>query len=327
MELVAVLGDIPSYLENMPYELFYEIITLGKLKGQDLFNICETCVKFNRYCSIDNDKLFTQLLDMEYGIDNKINPRRAYTQLSGVKWNNGIFNKNRSTILLVNISGKECVEAEEEYYGGCKVYDKKCDNIADFDYIVVKRARGHVRLCLRRCDILEYTHFFCMFMEKKYPNFRLYMRPGDIIVNSGSGAESYMYDGFNIIEMNTDLGFISVCNEFVVFDKFIPDYWDQNSLNINNMYYQDRYKTSFTWHRNNSVTVLNKNIIIDEFKRNGFEEVKKLGKIITIDFEGQVYDVILNGEFIYEVTDTGDYNDTLYGRYETPNIIRIMYYI
>src|SRR5436853_247835 len=97
---------------------------------------------------------------------------------------------------------------------------------------------------------LPYDIFYNMIMEiqqlieKTYPDFRSYLRRGDIIqdiYHAGYNDDGiYFYDGTNIIEpLYEILGYGIIPDQFIVFEEFAPDYWyfnEDDPLNINTIY-------------------------------------------------------------------------------------------
>src|SRR5436853_3976234 len=183
-----------AYLENLPYDIFYNMIMDGGLRGKDLINICNTSIKLNKYCIED---IFKQLLDLEYGLKNITNPKQIYNNLSNVDWLPK-FNKSKATILLINL-----------------LYS---------DYKTIMEIQ--------------------QLIENTYPDFRSYLRRGDIIqdiYHAGYNDDGiYFYDGTNIIEpLYEILGYGIIPDQFIVFEEFAPDYWyfnEDDPLNINTIY-------------------------------------------------------------------------------------------
>jgi len=91
-----------TYFESLPYDIFLKIVETGDIRGQDLFNLCNTSSKLQLYCTDRNEYLFRRLLDKE-GISPKIyphlSPKQAYKN-SIVGGKISILNKNDETIPL-----------------------------------------------------------------------------------------------------------------------------------------------------------------------------------------------------------------------------------
>ena len=78
--------DDLSYLETLPYELFKEMVILGKISGKQLIDLCTSSKKLQKYCSWNNEEIYVILLERDYGIrhgnlNTIIGPKLAYLKL------------------------------------------------------------------------------------------------------------------------------------------------------------------------------------------------------------------------------------------------------
>lgn len=91
-----------TYFESLPYDIFLKIVETGDIRGQDLFNLCNTSSKLQLYCTDRNEYLFRRLLDKE-GISPKVyphlSPKQAYRN-SIVGGKISILSKNDEIIPL-----------------------------------------------------------------------------------------------------------------------------------------------------------------------------------------------------------------------------------
>ena len=104
----------------LPYDIFNYIIDIGNISRQDLINFSEA----NNHRVED---IFRKALKKEYGLDCKEKCKDLYIELMGIFEN---YDKNRATVLLVNLKG-ELKEKIEELYPGFRKYLKRGDIIED----------------------------------------------------------------------------------------------------------------------------------------------------------------------------------------------------
>jgi len=82
------VANAAQYLQTLPYDLFVNIIRTGKIKGQNLINLCSTSPKFREYCNRElvlpdgqvlSKYLFRQLLaDMGVELQPNDDPQAIY---------------------------------------------------------------------------------------------------------------------------------------------------------------------------------------------------------------------------------------------------------
>jgi len=239
--------------ENLPYDVFALLVETGQLQGQDLIGLCLSNTKIDQKCNHRDQEIFKRLLKKDFGVTyderEQFTPRDRYVTLSRV-----VKRIDRATVLRVSIERCEAFHYED-------------------------RDEEHNR---------EYmTRLFSRCMERKYPDFRLSLRRGDIIENvEESGYRSngvYFYDGRGIINLDIDFNDYGSI-PFVVFEEFAPDYWfvhsfgddRQSDMNVDNRYVQG--EPTFYWHMGDSTFRLNTQKIRTMIE-NEDDEIKFRGRI------------------------------------------------
>ena len=143
-----------------------------------------------------------------------------------------------------------------------------------------------------------------MLLERKYPDFKKYLRRGDIIENiPESGYRSngvYMFDGEKVIGLNYDFDdYGSPSKEFLVFKEFSPDYWNYE-LNVNNIYHPNN-KSKFYWHRSPAYVVVDKNILRPLVEKGVTKDVEENRyyylNYVTLEFQNKKYKVTIPDRF------------------------------
>jgi len=152
-------------------------------------------------------------------------------------------------------------------------------------------------------------------LENLYPNFKRFLRRGDIVeISNISGYRTmgiWMYDGEKITSLNHEVdGYGTPSKEFLVFKEFPPDYWDcifvddfdnmERQLNINNIYCPKK-ESKFYWHEPTIPVLVDKNVLIPLVERGVYKDV--VGNkgyyynYVNVEYQNKKYRVTIPKDF------------------------------